>query len=92
MSFPIDVRWADASGRAIAVGRGVAADDATPRCHSPARRVLEVAASELAPIVEGDRLIGPRSERARARRSAWDRRALVLRPAQPKNVQQPVMQ
>ncbi|MCA9609483.1 MAG: DUF192 domain-containing protein [Myxococcales bacterium] len=56
VSFPIDVAWADATGAVIAIERAFPANDGTPRCHGPARDVLETAAGALDGVEIGARL------------------------------------
>ena len=56
VSFALDVAYADAAGQVIAIERRLPANDGTPRCHGPARDVLETAAGALDGVEIGARL------------------------------------
>jgi uncharacterized membrane protein (UPF0127 family) len=56
VSFAIDVVYASDSGEVVAVEHAVAAGDATLRCHSNVKRVLEVDAGVADAVEVGDTL------------------------------------
>lgn len=57
VDFAIDAAFVDALGDVVAIEREIAARDETTRCHRPTARVVETAASTLASVRVGDRVL-----------------------------------